>query len=97
MNTEVKVSYTLDTSSGRGWRKSEEGRIDRPAHGNEASIPRIARLIALAIRCEGLVREDAVRDYAELARLGQVTRARMTQIMNLLWNRLTACLKMYFP
>ena len=46
--------------------------------------PRIARLMALALRFEELVRSGAVRDYAELARLGQVSRARLTQIMNLL-------------
>jgi hypothetical protein len=40
--------------------------------------------MALAIRFDGLLREDKVRDYAELARLGHVTRARMTQIMKLL-------------
>ena len=48
------------------------------------SIPRIARLMALAIKFEGLVRDDAVQDYAELAQLGGVTRARMTQITKLL-------------
>src|SRR5262245_19254116 len=48
------------------------------------SVPRISRLMALAIRCEELVRDGEVTDYAELARLGHVTRARMTQIMNLL-------------
>jgi hypothetical protein len=48
------------------------------------TIPRIARLMALAIRFEGLVREKKIRNYAELARLGRVTRARMTQIMKLL-------------
>ena len=47
------------------------------------SIPRIARLMALAIRFEGLVQEKKIRDYAELARRGRVTRARMTQIMKL--------------
>src|SRR6516165_4468691 len=47
-------------------------------------VPRIARLMALALRFEELVRSGAVRDYAELARLGQVSRARVTQIMNLL-------------
>jgi hypothetical protein len=47
-------------------------------------IPRIAKLMALAIRFEGLVRSGHVADYAELARLGHVTRARITQIMNLL-------------
>jgi hypothetical protein len=33
---------------------------------------------------DGLLREKTIRDYAELARLGRVTRARMTQIMKLL-------------
>lgn len=47
-------------------------------------VPRIARLMALALRFERLVESGEVRDYAELARLGHVTRARMTQIMNLL-------------
>jgi hypothetical protein len=47
-------------------------------------VPRIARLMALALRFEQLVRTGAVRDYAELARLGQVSRARLTQVMNLL-------------
>ena len=48
------------------------------------AIPRIARLMALAIRFEGLLRDQTIRDYAELARRGRVTRARMTQIMKLL-------------
>ena len=47
-------------------------------------VPRITRLMALAIRFEGLVRAGAVPDYAALARLGHVSRARLTQIMNLL-------------
>lgn len=47
-------------------------------------ISRIARLMALAIRFEGLVRTATVRDYAELARRGHITRARMTQITKLL-------------
>jgi hypothetical protein len=36
-----------------------------------------------AIRFEHFVREGQVHDYANLARLGHVTRARLTQIMNL--------------
>jgi hypothetical protein len=47
-------------------------------------LPRVAKLMALAIRFEGLLRDGVVKDYAELARLGHVTRARMSQIMNLL-------------
>lgn len=46
-------------------------------------IPRVAKLMALAIKFEGLVERGEVADYAELARLGGVTRARLTQIMAL--------------
>jgi regulator of RNase E activity RraA len=38
----------------------------------------------MAIHFDGLIRKGAVRDYADLARLGHVARARVTQIMNLL-------------
>src|ERR1700704_1733114 len=48
------------------------------------AIPRIARLMALAIRFDRLLRAEEFRDYAEIARLGRVTRARMTQVMKLL-------------
>lgn len=47
-------------------------------------IPRVAKLMALAIKFDQMIREGVVRDQAELARLGRVTRARLTQIMNLL-------------
>jgi len=46
-------------------------------------IPRVARLMALAIKFQGMVDRGEVRDYADLAQLGYVTRARLTQIMNL--------------
>jgi DNA invertase Pin-like site-specific DNA recombinase len=48
-----------------------------------ASLPRITRLMALAIRFESLLRKGVVKDYSELARLGGVSRARITQIMNM--------------
>lgn len=47
-------------------------------------VPRVARLMALAIKFDGLLRSGAVADQAELADLAHVTRARVTQIMNLL-------------
>jgi hypothetical protein len=40
--------------------------------------------VALAIKFQDMVDRSEVRDYADLARLGYVTRARLTQIMNLL-------------
>lgn len=47
-------------------------------------VPRVSRLMALAVRLDQLIRDGVVSDQAELARLGHVTRARLTQIMNLL-------------
>lgn len=47
-------------------------------------MPRITRLMALVIKFQEMVGRGEVRDYADLARLGYVTRARLTQIMNLL-------------
>jgi len=47
-------------------------------------VPRVARLMALAIRFDLLLRQGVVADYTALARLGHVSRARVTQIMNLL-------------
>ena len=47
-------------------------------------VPRVSRLMALALRFEGLLQAGVVKDYAELARLGHVTRARVSQVMNLL-------------
>jgi hypothetical protein len=47
-------------------------------------VPRVAKLLALAHRFERLLHEGVVKDYADLARLGHVTRARVSQIMLLL-------------
>lgn len=49
-----------------------------------AKIPHISRLMALAIHCDELIQTGAVADQADLAALAHVTRARISQIMNLL-------------
>jgi hypothetical protein len=46
-------------------------------------IPRLARLMALAIHLEELLGGGVIATQAELARLGHVTRARVTQIASL--------------
>jgi hypothetical protein len=58
--------------------------FDAEASSNAGRVPRLARLMALALRCQGLLRSGAITDQAELARLGQVSRARISQILNLL-------------
>lgn len=47
-------------------------------------VPRVTRWMALALRFEQLLREGDVVNYTELACLGHVTPARISQIMNLL-------------
>lgn len=46
-------------------------------------IPRVSRLMALAIRLERMLRTGEVPDLTELARLANVTQPRMSQILNL--------------
>jgi len=46
-------------------------------------VPKITRLLVLGYHFEKLVREGIVKDYAEIARLTGLSRARVTQIANL--------------
>ncbi len=47
-------------------------------------ILRITKLLALAHRFDDLIKSGTIKDYADIARLGGVSRARVTQIMSLL-------------
>jgi hypothetical protein len=74
----LKVECKVKFGRGRKTRKMvRDSEPNRP-------VPRIAKLMALAIRFDQLIRDGIVKDQAELAQLGQVSRARVTQIMNLL-------------
>ena len=87
MSGPEEIRYEFDFGRGRPGPmnrsvSAERNSRDRGAAG--CAVSRIARLMALALRFEGLLREQTMQDYAELARVGWVTRARMTQIMKLL-------------
>jgi hypothetical protein len=80
-----EITYGLDFRVGRKKTNiSSTGSQQSNTERTCGAIPRIARLMALAIRFDRLLRAEEFQDYAELARLGRVTRARMTQIMKLL-------------
>lgn len=66
------------------FRQNRRSRKEKRNAAHAGRIPRVARLMALAIRFDQMIRDGVVADQAELARLGRVTRARLTQIMNLL-------------
>ena len=81
LTIERQVHFTL----GRRARKViQDGPPPEPSPVPEGRIPRISRLMALAIRFDRLIKEGEITDQADLARLGNVSRARVTQIMNLL-------------
>jgi hypothetical protein len=60
---------------------SEDGESQLTA---EERLPRLARLMALALHLEDLIQAGKVKNYATLGRLGHVSRSRVSQIMNLL-------------
>ena len=85
MSMGMTITRTIHFAERRGRRKVlSQGPAPAPAAQPCGRVPRLARLMALAIRMDGLVRGGEVADYADLARLGHVTRTRVTQIMNLL-------------
>ena len=69
--------------SGKGSRK-EICAGTEPSTLPPGRVPRVSRLMALALRFDALVRSGQIRKYCELAALGHVTRARISQIANLL-------------
>src|SRR5439155_24375490 len=75
----MEVEITIAPAKGR-----RGGRKHGPKIAEQPRIPRITRLMALAIKFQDMIDRGEVRDYADIARLGYVTRARLTQVMNLL-------------
>jgi len=80
MTIEVPVTFH---SPGRGSDKEQRSGA-ASASLPAGRVPRVARLMALALRLEELVRTGQVGNYTALASLGHVTRARICQILNLL-------------
>ena len=70
------------TSGKRSCKEAQSGQ--RPPTAPSGKIPRLSRLMALALRFEMLIGDGVVANNSELAELGHVSRARVTQIMNLL-------------
>jgi hypothetical protein len=76
----MNIEYALPGYRARG---PKTGLIPPPA-AKHARPPRVTCLLALAHRFEALVRSGEVTDYADLARVGRVSRARISQILKLL-------------
>ena len=80
MNSTFTMECSVEFNGrGRGSRKRPLSNPDSVAEPGR--VPRVSRLMALAIRFEQLIRAGEVTGQAELATLGHVTRARVSQIM----------------
>ncbi|QOJ16307.1 MAG: hypothetical protein HRU76_01275 [Phycisphaeraceae bacterium] len=68
----------------RGRRTKAVSVPDAAPGGPAQSRARVARLMALAIHFDGMLRKGVVADQSALAQICEVTQPRITQIMNLL-------------
>jgi predicted XRE-type DNA-binding protein len=83
MSDEIQVGATFHKKRVGKHIAMVEGPLPTAPERAKGRLPRITRYMALAIYYEDLIRQGHVYDYAEIATLGHVTRARVTQIMNL--------------
>ena len=80
------LEYAIHFNKGHKGRKQlRSGKAPEPETLPVGNIQRVSRVMALAIKMEKMIEDGIVRDYTELATLGRVTCARITQIMNLLY------------
>ena len=82
VTTDGRTTKTLSCTF--TYRALAQGVEQTPKPLYQGNIPRVSRLMALALRFEKLLKEGVVDNYAELATLGHVSRPRITQIMALL-------------
>ncbi|MEO1615580.1 MAG: hypothetical protein AAFV88_07010 [Planctomycetota bacterium] len=78
--THIRATFET-TATSRG-----QHRVTSPSPAKPAPPPRlphVAKLMALAIRLDHLLDTGQVKDQAEIARTAGITRARVTQILNL--------------
>lgn len=77
----VEIQFRLNTP---GARPAERGPSDlrRPEKGR---LPRVTQVMALAIQFQDMIHRGDARDYADIARLGCITRERISQVMELVW------------
>ena len=78
----VEIRFQLHPVPGRRV-QSDAAPAERVA--GPGRLPRVTRVLALAIQFQEMIRRGEVRDYADLARLGCLTRERISQIMKLVW------------
>ncbi len=81
MTQKLEIHYTLGRPPHQRSQKAKPAtRCSQPL---APQLPRITRLMALAIKLQELLVHDAHLSATDLARCGRVSRTRLTQILNL--------------
>ena len=79
-NTPLRMEYTVHfATQAKGRKTLQQGEKPQPV----GHVPRVTRVLALAHHFDALIEQGAVKDYAEIARLAQMSRARVAQILTL--------------
>jgi hypothetical protein len=80
-NSTAKIKFQLGSTA--RLRKSDAPPLV-PASGT-GRLPRITEVLALAIQFQDLIQMGVARNYTDIARLGCLSRERVSQVMKLVW------------
>lgn len=80
-NSAVEIQFRLHPTG----RAADSGAPSDAPRSTVGRLPRITQVMALAIQLQDMIQRGDARDYADLARLGCLTRERMSQILELVW------------
>ena len=80
INSATEIQFRLYASKNK-----ESGTTSEAPSSHRGRLPRVAQVLALAVHFQDMIHRGAARDYSDLARLGCITRERMSQIMELVW------------
>jgi hypothetical protein len=80
-NSAVEIQFRLHPTG----RAADSGAPSESPRSTPGRLPRVTQVMALAIQFQDMIQRGDARDYADLARLGCITRERMSQIMELVW------------
>ena len=78
MSASIKMKVHFAAGQ-RGHRVLRKGK--QPKHSKSTRLPRITRLMALALRYEGLLEQGLVKSHQELADLAGVERSQISTIL----------------
>lgn len=79
-NSATEIRFHLHAS-----KTAETGDTAESPSSHRGCLPRVTQVLALAIHFQDMIQRGGARSYADLARLGCITRERISQVMELIW------------